>query len=201
MRTVEYSHYFAAKGHIQVKSKILIVILCLFLLLTSCSRNQPDTLVQSEDDTVENEIKYVSELHRTEEYLTSDEIEEIKSQAVNSQSAQVGIGGFADIIVTEESDKADMNVFVSVDYKSTYEIMEITASDGVEAVIISAWSGAGSGEIFYAYKLFSEDSEWVEIFYIYYSTDNTTQPENVTEAYTETAERLNEMSPDEWQFK
>lgn len=172
----------------------LILLLLAGCALTGCT-NDPD------DPTEENAE---SELLLTGEFFTAEEMDEIKKQALSWQSAQTGIGGFADIIAVEPSDESEQQVFISVDNKIKYEKLQIQAPDGAQARIISASSGAGSGEIMIGYKFTGEDSEWIEIFY--YDTnisieDRSAKLVKATEFHEDTIKELNELPPDERQFK
>lgn len=176
----------------------LILPVLIIGILTSCSDKNED-------------IK-LNELLRTGEYFTVKQMETLKEQALSWQSARTGIGGFADIVVIEPSDNSAQQVFISVLWDNNfdkYEKMQIQSPAGAEARIYHASSGAGSGELMAAYKFVTEDSEWIELFYIWAGDlrDNTDEWEtggkwlNWTESQTEYIERLNELPPEERQFK
>lgn len=193
-----------------MKAFITIMILCVFL--SSCTNNENDTITPVENNSADDytvaenddsQLESFSTLLQTGEIYTAEEMEELKSQAVSWQSSTAGIGGFADIVAIEPEDGSDQQVFISVDYKVTYERIEIQTPEGVQARIISTSSGAGSCEIEIGYKLVSDDFEWVEFFYTYANTmeDYAMQWGNITKANTEYANILNELSPEERQFK
>lgn len=191
-----------------MKNIVIIFILC--FVLSSCTINKndidetEDNPVTAVDNTAERQEKTFSNLLRTNEFATSEQMEEIKAQALSWQSAQAGIGGFADIVAIEPSDGSNQQVFISVDYKTTYEKIQIQPPEGAEARIISAFSGAGSGEIEIGYKFTADNSEWVELFYAYTGNlinDNEAQWENITKFSGEIVQALNKLSIDERQFK
>ena len=176
----------------------MLCALLIISILTGCS-----------DKNIDN-----SELLRTGEFFTAEQMETLKTQALNWQSSTAGIGRFADIVAIEPADGSEQQVFISVFQNELfeffkYERIQIQPPNGAKARIISASSGGGSGELQIGYRLFTEDTEWIEIFYIYagdlmddneyWETDGKWV--NVTEFQSNLVESLNEMPLEERQFR
>jgi len=124
--------------------------------------------------TADNEITFPkSELLRTGEFLTLEQIETLKTEALYWQSKVFGMGGFAIIIAIDPPDGSGQQVYISIDrseeflYGCIYEKMQLQPPDGVEGRLIQAQNGGGSGELDVTFIFVTEDSEWFELFYIY----------------------------------
>jgi hypothetical protein len=210
-----------------ILKKILYLFLYAVLIigvLASCSDKNEDTndnldnyeseIIEAENDKDYNNADivepYVSELLRTGEFITAEQMGILKAEALNWQSTITGIGEIAEIVAIEPLDGSEQQVYISVyvwinneRLFNMYEKLQIHNLDGAQARIISASSGAGSGELDIGYKLVKEDVEWIEIFYIFAGDWETNghQWQNVTEYRSEYIEMLNELSPAERQFK
>ncbi len=197
---------------------ILTGFMIIFLLLSSCQNIRDEEITTPDDNFItdnnetgndstpsgndEVQPKFLRKLTRTGEFYTAEQMELLKSEALSWQYAKAGIGGFADIVAIEPADGENQQVFISIDYKSTYEKIQIETSIGEKARIISASSGAGSCEIELGYKFVTENSEWVELFYFYADISNENEQwKNITEYSAELVEILNELKTEDKQFK
>jgi|GEM_PF-3837547 len=119
--------------------------------------------------SIEEKLDYTSELFRTGEYVTAEQIEVLKTEALSWKSANVGIAGWFNIVVIESSDETKQQVYISVKdfdkYFLTYEKLQIQPPDRTQARIIYASGGGGSGEVSLVYLFVPENgSEWIELF-------------------------------------
>ena len=176
-----------------MKKVIIITVLWVFLL--SCTNNKNNDVYTSGNteynsvaDSASDAVSYAnssekySELLRTGEFFTAEQIEELKTNSLKWQSVQAGIGGFANITAIDPSNGSNQQVFISLIEVSesadgiivkfeTYEKIQIQPPEGTQARILYATSGAGSGELVLGYKFTTKksgkNSEWIEIFYAY----------------------------------
>ena len=149
------------------------------------------------------------ELLRTGEFITAEQMEILKNQALSWQSVITGMGGFAHVVAIEPTDDSEQQVFISVvsdQYDAMYEKMLIQAPEGVQAEILSTGSGAGSGELIIRYRFFAENFEWIEFFFTFpFDVDENAAPwqwQNITEEVWQftSAEAINLLLT-EGQFK
>ena len=179
--------------------KKLIMILSVCVFLCSCTNNKND----------DSKSTTFNELLRTGEFVTVEQMEMLKAQALSWQASNAGMGGFANIVAIEPSDGSNQQVFISVLWNNDgiiekYEKLQIQTPAGVRARIISVTTGGGSAELQIGYSFISEDSEWIELFCFANAgdfADNTAQWENVTEFSIEMVQMLNELPLEERQFK
>jgi len=127
-------------------------------------------------------------LLRTSEFLTTERMEELMDLALSWQSSVAGMGAFAKVVAIEPSDGSNQQVFISIGWDqdgAVYERMQIQAPDGVQARILFAGAGAGSGELNIGYRFTTTDSEWVELFSAFtFDLEDGSEPwhwRNVTE--------------------
>jgi len=129
-------------------------------------------------DKLKHETLRRCELLRTGEYLTVAQMDALKANASDWQSAIAGIGSFADFVAIEPADGSDQQVYMAFrtfdqskgDYfirDEGYERMQIKTPAGVRARIFYVTEGGGSGEINIGYRLMLQGLEWVENFYAY----------------------------------
>jgi len=152
------------------------------------------------------------QLMQTGEIITVKQMEALKAEALSWQSAIAGVGYFAEIIAVEPRDGSDQQVYIGLrsfnpqteeyEYYRGFERMQIKTPDGVQARILSAESGGGSGELMVGYRLISGDFERIELFY----TDvllliEKGQWKNETIFQREYVQILSELPPGERQFK
>jgi len=135
-----------------------------------------DRIVSYEND--ENGYEpYSSEpyIRRAGEIITMQQLEELKEQAASWQAAVAGVSGVARIVAIEPLDGSGQKVYISFDFfafrrgyldYATYERIEVPVPEGAQARILSASSGAGSGEVVLGYKFVTDDSEWIEEFIV-----------------------------------
>ena len=184
--------------------KKLIVILTLCVILCSCTNNKNN----------DSQSIIYNDLLRTGEFVTAEQIEILKEQALNWQAVQTGVGGFANIIVIDPPDGSNQQVFISVNYgfeDVVYERLQIQLPDETQACIIYAGSGGGSGEVVLGYKFLKDNIEWIELFFnsvfvfdgvkSEWSDILGSQWENVTELSIEMVQMLNEQPQNARQFK
>ena len=124
-----------------------------------------DIILYENDD---GQQRTFSELIRTGEFITAEQLDKLKAQALSWQSAVVGVGGVARVVAIEPYDGSDQQVFVSQAIDQwvfeEYEIIKIQTPYDAKVRIVSAFGGAGSGEFTLVYKFTTDDSEWVEVF-------------------------------------
>ena len=165
--------------------KKVIIISILFLFLFSCSGKK-------------------IELLRTGEFITAEQMETLKTEALSWQSATVGVGGFVEIVAIELYGDSEQQVYIAIEWGNdgNYEKMRLQIPDGAQARIIHAASGAGSGEVMIAYKIATKNSEWIELFYDFAGDmPEKRQWENITEYQPEYIQLLIEMPIEERLFK
>jgi hypothetical protein len=121
----------------------------------------------------ESHQRVFNNLLRTGEFLTAEQMETLKAQASSWQHAFAGMGSFAHIVALEHSDDSNQEVFISfggwIDGSPVfeqYEKIQIQVSCGTQVRIIGAAAGAGSGELDLAFRFITDDSEWVEVFFV-----------------------------------
>ena len=127
-------------------------------------------------DALKHATLRTGELRRTGEYVTVEQMEKLKTDALSWQSAVAGMGAFAEIVAIEPADGSGQQVYFAfrrfdqaigghVVYDEGYERLQIMAPTGVQARIIYVTEGAGSGELNIGYRFMSGDSEWIENFF------------------------------------
>ena len=148
------------------------------------------------------------ELLRTGEFVTAEQMEILKNQALSWQSSLAGMGGFAHIVVIEPADNSEQQVFISIEseqYYAMYEKMLIQAPEGVQARILSTGAGAGSGELIIRYRFTAEDFEWIEFFFTFpFDFDENAAPwqwQNITTELQITNAEYIQLLLTERQFK
>ena len=152
------------------------------------------------------------ELKRTGEYITVEQMDTLKSDALSWQSTIAIVGDFAEIVAIEPADGSDQIVYVRfrrfdrdlgklVIDDDGYEKMQIQKPDGVEARILFADSGGGSGELIVGYRFIFEDSEHIEVFYASNHFIYNDEWENITIYQQEYIQLLSERVPDIKYFK
>jgi len=130
-------------------------------------------------DTLKHETLRTGELRRTGKYITAEQMEKLKADALSWQSVVSGTFANGEIVAIEAADGSGQQIYfgfrrrfdqdrsIYVIDNDGYEKFQIIAPDGVQAQIIYATMGAGSGEIHIGFKFVSEDSEWIEDFYAF----------------------------------
>jgi len=141
---------------------------------------------------LKHDLLRTGELQRTGEYLTVEQMEKAKRDALSWQSAIAGIGSFAEIIALEPSDGESQQVYLAfrgfdqgkgdfVIHDEGYEKLQIITPDGTRARIYYAGSGY-STELRMGFILVTEDSKWIEeFFFCPLDSYENTQWENTTE--------------------
>ena len=115
----------------------------------------PTSDEQSPPDPV---LPYYSELLRTYEFFTLEQMETLKSSASSWQSAKGGVCDFADIVVIEPSDGSIQQVYVCGESDDAlYEKMQIQTLNGAQARIIYTGGSASSCQLILAYEFITED--------------------------------------------
>ena len=112
-----------------------------------------------------------SELLRTGEFITAEQMETLKGQALSWQSTHAGVGAFARIVAIEPPDGSGQQVYVTFGdhfegrfVSGDYERIQVLVPEGTQVHSLGASSGAGSGEFNLAFRFTKDDDEWVEIF-------------------------------------
>ena len=135
----------------------------------------------------------------------------LKTEALSWQSAIAIVGDFAEIVAVEPADSSEQQIYVAfrrfdhdlgelvVDDKG-YEKMQIKKTEGIEARIFAARSGAGSGEFYVGLRFISERSERLELFYATAAFTENDEWENVTIQQGYHHKTLGELLPEEKQF-
>lgn len=154
-------------------------------------------------------IIVTSELLRTGEFFTATQMEILQAQALDWRSATAGVSSSHRIFAIDSPDVSDQQIFISTGQREhgVYERLQIQMPDGVQARIIHAFSGAGSGEVNFAFRMVTDDSEWIEIFFFYgflcddgeyhYRWENARREMFHPENFGLTVQWLSELSPDE----
>ena len=152
-----------------------------------------------------------SELLRTGEFITAEQMETLKAQALSWQSTHAGVGAFARVVAIDPPDGSAQQVYVTFGdhfegrfVSGVYERIQILASEGIQVRSLGASSGAGSGEFYLAYRFTTDDYEWVEVFLgyadwlFYWSDVDAREAEwpNLTGIFSE--ELLQRINDDGW---
>jgi len=152
------------------------------------------------------------ELLLTGEYITIGQMDILKAEASRWQSAIAIVGGFAEIVAIDLMDGFDQQLYLALRrfdpvigeyiYDKGYEKIQVKMPDGVESRILSAESGAGSGELVIGIRFITEDSERIELFYADKGgIEENKQFENITIFQWEYIWSLEELPLEERQFK
>ena len=115
------------------------------------------------------------ELLQTGELITIEQMDILKAEASGWQSKIIGIGDFAEIVAIEPQDGSDQQIYIAFRrfdpdkgefvYENGYEKIRVQMPEGIQARILSAESGAGSGELLLGVRFVSEAYERIELFY------------------------------------
>ena len=189
--------------------------------LTPAEEPNKTTTQESNGDSQTTLHKLLS----TGRIITAEQMFELIAQAKSWQSVNVGVAGETQIHAIEPSDESGQQVYIS-HIREAYDYSDITGaaafsnnsviytfepyrritavvSEGTQAMLIDAHPAGGSGEVILVYKYVSENSEWIEAFFVVLGPllyeENTVQEwSNITNYYAYKDDNPYNKSPQEY---